>query len=76
MTDWFFIKTNVDLCTGCSLCQLACSLRWLGGYNPHRALLNIEHARENFFPVADLTWRKAWSMPLPQWLKPVWGWFI
>ena len=44
-----FIKTNFDLCTGCCLCQLACSMRLLGGYNPHRALLKIEHAGENLY---------------------------
>ncbi len=49
MTERLFIKTNFDLCTGCSLCQLACSLRLLGGFNPHRALLNIDHARENLY---------------------------
>ena len=49
MTDQIFIKTNFDRCTGCSLCQLACSLRLLGGFNPHRALLRIEHARENLY---------------------------
>lgn len=48
-----FIKPNFDLCTGCSLCQLACSARLLGGYNPHRAVLKIEHRSENLyhFPV-------------------------
>ena len=48
-----FIKTNFDLCTGCSLCQLACSFRLLGGYNPHRAVLKIAHRSENLyhFPV-------------------------
>jgi len=53
MTTTCYIKTNFDLCTGCGLCQLACSARLLGGYNPHRALLNIEHRSENLyhFPV-------------------------
>ena len=45
----FFIKTSFDLCTGCSLCQPACSQRLLGGYNPHRALLRIRHSRENLY---------------------------
>jgi Fe-S-cluster-containing hydrogenase component 2 len=53
MATRIFIKTNFDLCTGCSLCQLACSERFLGGYNPHRALLRIRHENENLyhFPV-------------------------
>ncbi len=53
MTEKIFIKTNFDLCTGCSLCQLACSERLLGGYNPHRALLMIRNENENLyhFPV-------------------------
>lgn len=48
-----FIKTNFDRCTGCGLCQLACSERLLGGYNPHRALLHIRHTCENLyhFPI-------------------------
>ena len=49
MNDQIFIKTNFDRCTGCSLCQLACSMRFLGGFNPHRALLRIEHVRENLY---------------------------
>ncbi len=44
-----FIKTNFDRCTGCELCQLACSERLLGGYNPHRALLQITHTCENLY---------------------------
>lgn len=53
MPNKCYIKTNFDLCTGCSLCQLACSARLLGGYNPHRALLKIKHRSENLyhFPV-------------------------
>lgn len=48
-----FIKTSFDRCTGCGLCQLACSFQFLGGYNPGRSLLRIESARENLyhFPV-------------------------
>lgn len=49
MTQRVFIKTNFDLCTGCELCQITCSHRLLGGYNPHRALLSITHARENLY---------------------------
>lgn len=47
------IKTNFDLCTGCLICQLECSSRLFGGYNPHRSVLNIEHVNENLyhFPV-------------------------
>lgn len=44
-----FIKTSFDRCTGCSLCQLACSARLLGGYNPHRAALAIRHRTENLY---------------------------
>lgn len=44
-----FIKTSFDRCTGCGLCQLACSERLLGGYNPHRALLQITHTCENLY---------------------------
>jgi Fe-S-cluster-containing hydrogenase component 2 len=43
------IITHFDLCTGCGICQLACSERLLGGYNPHRALLQIEHRCENLY---------------------------
>ncbi len=48
-----FIKANFDLCTGCGLCQLACSHRMLGGYNPRRAVIRVTHSTENLyhFPV-------------------------
>ena len=48
-----FIKTRFDLCSGCGLCQLACSFQLLGGYNPHRALIQITHKSENLyhFPI-------------------------
>jgi len=48
-----FIKTNFDLCSGCGLCQLACSERLFGGYNPRRAVIKIRHETENLyhFPV-------------------------
>jgi Fe-S-cluster-containing dehydrogenase component len=44
-----FIKTHFDRCTGCGLCQLACTERFLGAYNPHRALLHIRHTCENLY---------------------------
>ncbi len=48
-----FIKTNFDLCSGCGMCQLACSFQLLGGYNPHRSLIQIKHKSENLyhFPI-------------------------
>lgn len=49
MKNQYFIKINFDRCTGCSICQLACSMHHLGGYNPHRALLKIKHVRENLY---------------------------
>lgn len=44
-----FIKTNFDLCTGCLICQLECSAWLFNSYNPHRAVLNIDHATENLY---------------------------
>lgn len=49
MANQYFIKTNFDRCTGCSICQLVCSMHHLGGYNPHRAFLKIKHQRENLY---------------------------
>lgn len=53
MTTKIKIITSFDLCTGCSLCRLACSARLLGGYNPNRAVLKVKHEKENLyhFPV-------------------------
>lgn len=64
MSDHVYIKTNFDLCTGCSLCQLACSSRLLGGYNPHRSALRIRHDRENLyhFPIVCNQCRNAYCM--------------
>lgn len=59
-----FIKTNFDLCTGCGICQLACSMAlsmtWTtneketgttscSGYNPRLSRLRIIHTRENLY---------------------------
>ncbi|MBF0210406.1 MAG: 4Fe-4S dicluster domain-containing protein [Desulfamplus sp.] len=44
-----FIKTNFDLCTGCSICQLACSMGDQNGYNPRLSHLRIEHKKENLY---------------------------
>jgi Fe-S-cluster-containing hydrogenase component 2 len=43
-----FIRTQFDLCTGCNACQLACSSRATGGYNPHLSRLKILMEGENF----------------------------
>ena len=64
MSSNVHIKTNFDLCTGCGLCQLACSHRLLGGYNPHRSVLKVRHARENLyhFPVVCSQCRNAYCL--------------
>jgi Fe-S-cluster-containing hydrogenase component 2 len=49
MERQLYIRTNFDRCTGCSICQLACGMHHLGGYNPHRALLKIKHLKENLY---------------------------
>jgi Fe-S-cluster-containing dehydrogenase component len=49
MTVKKFIKTNFDLCTGCNICQLACSMAKEGGYNPLKARLEIEMKNENLY---------------------------
>lgn len=54
MAKRIFIKTSFDLCSGCCLCQLACSDHLLGGYNPHRATLRVRHARENLYHFPEL----------------------
>ena len=42
-----FIRTHFDACTGCQLCQAACSLHVFGGYNPRRSMLAIRRMWEN-----------------------------
>jgi Fe-S-cluster-containing hydrogenase component 2 len=51
--EMMFLRTHFDLCTGCCLCQLACSQKITGGFNPRRSVLKIDHARENLvhFPI-------------------------
>lgn len=43
-----YLRGQFDLCTGCNACQLACSLRATGGYNPRLARLKILVEGENF----------------------------
>ncbi|TVQ99573.1 MAG: 4Fe-4S dicluster domain-containing protein [Desulfovibrionales bacterium] len=42
-----FIRTHFDACTGCQLCQAACSLHMFGGYNPRKSMLTIRRKWEN-----------------------------
>ena len=41
------IITHFDRCTGCKICQLACSQHVCGGYNPRRSVLSIRASWEN-----------------------------
>lgn len=49
MTPRTFIHTNFDLCTGCNICQLACSMKKEGGFHPASARLLILRERENLY---------------------------
>jgi Fe-S-cluster-containing hydrogenase component 2 len=44
-----FIHTHFDKCTGCRICQLACSLAMTGGYNPRRARLAVLPKTEHLY---------------------------
>lgn len=45
------IHTNFDKCTGCRICQLACSFALFDGYNPRLARLVIQNKRENLYHI-------------------------
>ena len=45
------IHTNFDKCTGCSICQLACSFALFQGYNPRLARLVIRNEKENLYHI-------------------------
>ncbi len=45
------IHTHFDKCTGCSICQLSCSMDLIQGYNPRRSRLTIEHKNENLYHI-------------------------
>ena len=42
-----YLVGHFDRCTGCAICQLACSARVHGGYNPPRGNLFIEMGPDN-----------------------------
>lgn len=44
-----------DLCTGCRLCQLVCSLENTNEFNPKKANINVAHIDEQgiYIPVVD-----------------------
>jgi Fe-S-cluster-containing dehydrogenase component len=46
-----YIHTNFDKCTGCSICQLACSFDLFEGYNPRLSRLAIQQKRENLYHI-------------------------
>jgi Fe-S-cluster-containing hydrogenase component 2 len=45
------IHTHFDKCTGCSICQLACSMDLIQGYNPRRSRLDIQHKHEHLYHI-------------------------
>ncbi len=45
------IHIHFDKCTGCSLCQLACSMDLTCGYNPRRSRLAIHRRHENLYHI-------------------------
>ncbi|GAB4271273.1 MAG: 4Fe-4S dicluster domain-containing protein [Deferrisomatales bacterium] len=48
-----YLVAHFDKCTGCGICQLSCSAREHGGYNPRLANLGVRMARDGraHFPV-------------------------
>lgn len=56
------IHCNFDLCTGCSICQLACSQVKTGGTNPRAALLTITRNGLAFRPVVCAQCQNAFCM--------------
>lgn len=50
----YHIKTSFDLCTGCRLCQIACSFRIHQAYNPSRGLLRIRESTENLYHLPQV----------------------
>lgn len=42
-----YLRIQFDLCTGCNICQLVCSARAAGGYNPRLSRLRILVEDEN-----------------------------
>jgi len=45
------IKIDYTKCTGCRLCQVACSLQHTGAVNPQRSRVRVFVAAEVCFPV-------------------------
>ena len=58
------IHTNFDKCTGCSICQLACSMNFFGGYNPRLSRLIILKKKESLyhFPIVCNQCENAYCM--------------
>jgi Fe-S-cluster-containing dehydrogenase component len=59
-----FIHIHFDKCTGCRICQLACSLAMTGGYNPRRSRLAIHPKTEHLYhlPVVCSQCENAYCM--------------
>lgn len=43
------ILTHFDICTGCNICQLACTMVKDGGFNPDLARLDIIKSKDNLY---------------------------
>lgn len=56
------IHCNFDLCTGCAICQMACSQIKTGGTNPRFALIGLEQTGLVCRPVVCAQCQNAFCM--------------
>ena len=56
------IHCNFDLCTGCSICQMACSQTKTGGTNPRLALISLKKHGLIIQPVVCAQCQNAFCM--------------
>ncbi len=64
-------RANRELCTGCRICELVCSMRQTGVLSPYRASIRVSHDEENgtFAPAICRHCRKPLckeACPVPQ----------
>ena len=67
---------DADACTGCSVCELACSMAKHGEYNPKKAYIRVLKNREMSVDIVALDTRCDFCNQCVDWCLPRAIWFV
>lgn len=67
---------DADTCTGCSVCELVCSMAKHGEYNPRKSYIRVLRNREMSVDIVALDTRCDFCNQCVDWCLPRAIWFV